>query len=132
MFMEVASEGGIPGFMIFMFILWTVWKTLTRVERLSPDEHPLAVQLGRQAFWLKITFLAFCACGLFLSTGLTNTFVTFVALPLAFGRIVQSEVREFASEREAADGKSEQEAVAEHLPKPLRPMQPARGLRGSA
>jgi O-antigen ligase len=132
MFMEVASEGGIPGFIVYLFILWTVWKTLTRIEKLSPDEHPLAAQVGRQAFWMKITFLVFCACGLFLSTGLTNTFVTFVALPIAFGRIVRSEVNEFASEREAAEGESEQEAAAERVPKPLRPMEPVRGLRGSA
>jgi hypothetical protein len=105
---------------------------LTRIEKLSPEEHPHAAQLGRQAFWMKITFLAFCACGLFLSTGLTNTFVTFVALPIAFGRIVRAEVREFASEQEAAEQESEQEAAVEHAPKPLAPMEPARGLRGSA
>ncbi len=126
MFMEVASEGGIPAFMVYMFILWTVWKTLTRIERLGPDEHPLYRQVAQQAFWMKVAFLVFCACGLFLSTGLTNTFITFVGIPVAFGRIVGAEMKEFASESEES---AEQDTPARER---LAPMTAARSLRGSA
>jgi O-antigen ligase len=124
MFMEVASEGGIPAFIVYMIILWTVWKTLTRIERLGPEDHPSYRQVARQAFWMKIAFLVFCACGLFLSTGLTNTFITFVGIPVAFGRIVGAEMREFEGEASAERDAPAREALA--------PMTPARSLRGSA
>lgn len=126
MFMEVLSEGGIPAFIVYMIILWTVWKTLTKIERLGPEEHPQYRQVARQAFWMKITFLAFCACGLFLSTGLTNTFVTFIGIPMAFARIVGAEMDEFARESE----EPEDEPVPA-LPR-LAPTTPVRSLRGSA
>jgi O-antigen ligase len=121
MFMEVASEGGIPGFILYMIIIWTVWQSLSQIEKLGPEEHPQAAQVARQAFWLKITFAVFCACGLFLSVGLTNTFLTFVALPVAFTRIVRAELRELEAVSEPAE--------PERASGSLAPMTPVRGLR---
>lgn len=128
MFMQVASEGGIPAIVLYFFILWTVWKTLGLVERVTPDEHPRAAQVVRLAFWMRITFLAFCACGLFLSSGLSPTFVILTSLPMAFARIVRAEVAQLEHEKNAAAG---DDLPMAPLPR-LDPMAaPLRGLRGA-
>jgi O-antigen ligase len=124
MFMQVASEGGIPAFVLYLMILWTVWKTLTALEKVTPEEHPRAAQVVRLAFWLRVAFLAFCACGVFLSTGLSPIFIILTSLPLAFARIVRLEIAQL--EEEKSGPAIEKPAAAPRLQPVAAPVQ---GLR---
>jgi O-antigen ligase len=103
MFLQVASEGGIPAFILYLMILWTVWKTLGKLETVSPKDHPRAAQIVRLSFWLKVTFLAFCTCGLFLSVGLSTTFVSLAGLSVALARVAHAEMHELGHERSAGE-----------------------------
>jgi O-antigen ligase len=120
MYMEVASEGGLAAFAIYLFILATVWQSLGRLERIRPEEHPRAAQIGRMSFWMKAAFLAYCACGLFLSSGLSHTFVIMVSLPVALVRVVQSELNQLAEESIEKEAAAEDEIVVPVLVRGLR------------
>jgi O-antigen ligase len=121
MYMEVASEAGLPAFALYMFILVTVWQSLGRLERIKPEEHPRAAQIARMSFWMKAAFLAYCACGLFLSSGLSHTFVIMVSLPVALVRVVTSEMNQLAEESiEKADAAADDELVVPVLVRGLR------------
>ena len=124
MYLEVASEAGIPAFLVYAMILWTIWRTLRRLEKIKPEEHPRAAQIARMSFWLRVSFLAYCACGLFLSIGLSHTFVIMVSLPMAFARVVHREMDQLAQE----NSEKPEAAVAGELVAPVL----VRGLRGQA
>jgi hypothetical protein len=103
MFIQIASEGGLPAFGIYMWILWTVWKKLSELEVLSRDEHPNAVQIGRIAFSMKAALLAFCACGLFLSIAMTPNFLLLVAIPMGLDRVVRAELNQLKVAKDSED-----------------------------
>jgi O-antigen ligase len=127
MYVQVASEGGLPAFMLYCVILWSVWNTLGMIENVSLQQHPKALQIARLAFWLRITFLSLCACGLFLSVGLSSTFVIMVSLPVAFARIVRGEIAQLEEERNSGDS-----GEIAPLPRIGPTAAPVRGLRGEA
>ena len=98
MYIEVASEAGLPAFLVYMAILLTVWKSLGRLEKVTPEEHPKAAQIARLSFWLKVSLLAYCTCGLFLSCGLSHTFVIMISLCVAWTRVVHYEMHQLEQE----------------------------------
>jgi O-antigen ligase len=100
MFIQVASEGGLPAIAIFLWIIVIAWKTLSSLETLKTHVYPMARETVRLAFWIKITLLTFCACGLFLSIAMSNTFLILIALSLALGRIVSLELNRLETNRE--------------------------------
>jgi O-antigen ligase len=128
MYMQVASEGGLPAFAVYLMILWTVWKTLGRLEKVDPDEHPRAPEIVRLAFWLRTAVLAFYSCGIFLSVGISQTFIIFTALPMALARVVQGEIEQLEQEKNPTEG-AEKPAPAARAGSLAAPV---RGLRGEA
>jgi O-antigen ligase len=99
MYMEVASEAGIPALIVYMMILLTVWKTLGQLEKLKHEEHPGAAQIVRLGFWIKVAFAAYCTCGLFLSIAVGHEFILLVGLTVAFERVVRAELGQLEGEK---------------------------------
>jgi O-antigen ligase len=104
MFMQVASETGLPALVLYLMVLWSIWKKLGVLERIRLEDHPHAREIVRLAFWLRVAFLAFCSCGLFLSSGLSPMFVLLTSLPVAFDRVVRREIGQLEQEKLAEGG----------------------------
>ena len=114
MYLLVASEAGVPAFIIYMWILFRSWSILGFLTRITSEQHPKANQIVRLSRWFKTAFLAHAVCGLFLSSGLGWIFAILAGLSTSLQRIVLREIAQHETEREVR--KQEPESVAHHQP----------------
>ena len=63
-FLQMSSENGIPAFIMFLAIIVSSWKRLTRVMKSDPQRKQ-PVPYAQAALYLKLSFIAFMVCGSF-------------------------------------------------------------------
>jgi O-antigen ligase len=64
MYTQVSSEVGIPGAVIFCWIIVATFRTLRRVQR---EAAGVEARVEAGAFWLRAALVAYCGTGFFLS-----------------------------------------------------------------
>jgi O-antigen ligase len=97
MYLQIASEAGIPALILYLGILTFCWKTLTQIERTPLENHPQARQIARTGYWMKVSLLAFCATGAFLSVGLSTVFCALCGVIIALRKAVGLEAERAAA-----------------------------------
>jgi O-antigen ligase len=63
-YLQLAAEAGIPGFVLFLALLWTTVKNMRRINR-SPGEDPAVAELRQMARATSVSIYAFMLAGFF-------------------------------------------------------------------
>ncbi len=107
---EIACENGLIAFGVYLWILFAVWKGLTRFERIRPAEHPRWREWVKIGLIVKASWISYLTCSFFLSIGYQD-FVPVIAAIVAGG--------DFVLKRDQLQLEREEKGVEE--PSPLQP-----------
>jgi O-antigen ligase len=97
MYTQVSSEVGIPAFLIFAALLYTIMKMLTRIYRLRGDPNPVVAEAARLAYWIRLAMIAFLVTGIFLSCAYTDLLFVLCGLTVALERAIHAPQIEIAA-----------------------------------
>jgi O-antigen ligase len=85
MFLHIAAETGIFGFLLFMALLWTTWRVLRRTQKAAlrrKDAYFFQVSQG-----LETSLIGFCVAAFFLSQHFNKMLWILIALATSIGRM---------------------------------------------
>ena len=88
MYTQVSADLGIPALVIFLMLIYRVWKVLTRAERADLGNLSFARELRKMAFALKASMAVFLTGGLTLSIALSLYLPLLCALAVVIERII--------------------------------------------
>lgn len=67
-YLQIASETGIPGVIIYVFFLWSLYRTIRRTHKLNAiSNHPDSRFIGQICVALQAAFVYFAACAVFMT-----------------------------------------------------------------
>ena len=99
---EVSSEMGIPGFILFMGMLFYSFRVTRRVLRIKPNAEyqppPELVHAGR---YLELSLVVVCSGAAFLSMAYHPVFYVAVGLAATLDRLLQEDMKQWREYRQA-------------------------------
>jgi O-antigen ligase len=84
-FLQIAAEAGLPALAIYLAILLSSWRLLSRLRK-SALMHPDKTEIARAALHLRLTLSAFCVYCCFASVAFEFYFFAWVGLTVALAR----------------------------------------------
>lgn len=87
-YFSVLNDGGWPGLIMFLLILWLMWRQLSAVIKLTAN-IPERAQYNLLARMLQISLVAFMAGGSFLSLSYFDLAWHFMAITVALNRLAK-------------------------------------------
>lgn len=88
-FIQVGAELGVPGLLLFIGLIASVFRSLRRVTRLARRSGPAGADLSRIAQALTAALIGFVTGSVFLSLAYHDILYTLVAFALALGKIAR-------------------------------------------
>jgi len=93
-YVQVAAELGVPGFVLFVALLWSAFASLRRaaLRRRGGSTRPPTDELSRLAQTLMAAFIGFAVGALFLSLAYTDMLYTLVAMAMGLAKTARWDV----------------------------------------
>ena len=92
-YVEISSENGIPGLLLYLFLIWTIFKTIQRVRKATISRSSPNLQLGYQlALCLEAALAFFLVTALFMTVEAHPYLFILAGAAVAVERLTQVEL----------------------------------------